>query len=247
MSNENVSINDVKEVIMDTMNKTSDELKENMLDAGKALVDGNNEQANVEIEEVLKDTIDGTEEIVSDMANFAIDKVVNQNGDGVIGEMLGDAAKEAVEEIIEDVADAAELALLSVKDEVLEDLKYKLKEIGVKKSTLALVIKFVMEAVENTPIKGKEQKNYALRLIDGLVEEFAYGDDKNFLKIALDSGSISDTIDLIVSATKGELNVNMVIKVATKSCIPAIKSCLPEIMSFFTKMFNKCSKKCSKK
>ena len=57
MSNENVSINDVndvKEVIMDTVNKTSDELKENMLDAGKALVDGNNEQANVEIEEVFK-------------------------------------------------------------------------------------------------------------------------------------------------------------------------------------------------
>jgi hypothetical protein len=236
MSSEPVSIDDVKDIIIYAANKTSDEVKENILDAGTALLDGNNEQANVEIEEALKDTIDGTEEIVSDIANLAIDKVVNQIGDGVIGEMIGDTAKEAIEEIIEDVSDAAELALLSVKDEVLEDLKYKLREIGVKKSTLALVIKFVMEAVENTPVKGKEQKNYALRLIDGLVEEFAYGDDKDFFKIAIDSGTISDMIDLIVSATKGELNVNLVMKVASRSFLPALMSC-------FTKMLKKFSKK----
>lgn len=243
MSSEPVSIDDIKNIIIDASNKTSDEVKENILDAGTALLDGDNEQANVEIEEALKDTIDGTEEIVSDIANLAIDKVVNQIGDGVIREMIGDTAKEAIEEIIEDVSDAAELALLSVKDTVLEDLKYKLREIGVKKSTLALVVKFVMEAVENTPVKGKEQKNYALRLIDGLVEEFAYGDDKDFFKIAIDSGTISDMIDLIVSATKGELNVNMVMKVASRSFLPALISCLPAIKSCFTKMLNKCSKK----
>lgn len=236
MSNELVSIYDVKDVIIDTTNKTTEEVKENILDAGKALVDGNNKQANVELEEALKDTIDGTEDIVSDIANLAIDKVVNKMGDGVLGKVLGETAKEAVEEIIENVADTAELALIGVKDVVFEELKYKLKEIGVKKSTLALVIKFVIEAVENTPIKGKEQKNYALRLIDGLVEEFAYGDDKEFLKIALDSGSISDMIDLIVSATKGEINVNQVLKVGTKSCLPALMSC-------FTKMLKKYSKK----
>ena len=33
---------------------------------------------------------------------------------------------------------------------------------GVKKSTLALIIKFTMEAVENTPKKGAEQKDYAV-------------------------------------------------------------------------------------
>lgn len=236
MSNELVSIYDVKDVIIDTTNKTTEEVKENILDAGKALVDGNNKQANVELEEALKDTIDGTEDIVSDIANLAIDKVVNKMGDGVLGKVLGETAKKAVEEIIENVADTAELALIGVKDVVFEELKYKLKEIGVKKSTLALVIKFVIEAVENTPIKGKEQKNYALRLIDGLVEEFAYGDDKEFFKIALDSGSISDMIDLIVSATKGEINVNQVLKVATKSCLPALMSC-------FTKMLKKYSKK----
>ena len=106
MSIEPVSINDVnvvKDEIMDTLNKTSDEVKEYMLDAGKALVDGNNEQANFEIEEALKDTIDGTEQIVSDMTNLAIDKVVNQIGEGVIGEMLGDTAKEAVDMVYMEV------------------------------------------------------------------------------------------------------------------------------------------------
>ena len=57
--------------------------------------------------------------------------------------------------------------------------------------------------------------------------ELAEGDDKEYLLIALDSGSVADTIDLIVAATRGELNVNMVVETATTSCLP----CLMSIMS----------------
>jgi hypothetical protein len=127
MCNEDVSINDVnvvKDDIMDTLNKTSDEVKENMLDAGKALVDGNNEQANFEIEEALKDTIDGTEEIVSDMTNLEIAKIVNLIGEGMMGEIFEDTAKEAVEEATETGTSVADKETVTDKNvEMLETLK----------------------------------------------------------------------------------------------------------------------------
>ena len=38
-----------------------------------------------------------------------------------------------------------------------------------------------MEAVEDTPLKGAEQKDYALRLIRSLVVELADDEDKEYL------------------------------------------------------------------
>jgi hypothetical protein len=129
---------------------------------------------------------------------------------------------ETVDEAIEMVGEKAKAA----SDKVFEALKDKIKEHGVKKSTLALIIKFTIEAVEETPIKGADQKDYALRLIKALVEELAEGNEKEFLLIAIESGSVGDTIDLIISASRGELNVNKVVKVASTSCLSGLLMCM---------------------
>lgn len=118
-----------------------------------------------------------------------------------------------------------ESVLIETKDELLCKLKEKIHNIGVKKNTLSVIIKFVMESVEETPIKGVKQKEYALKLLKSLIDEYAYGDDKEFLVIAIESGSIADTIDLIASAAKGELNVNKVVDVASRSLIYLLLEC----------------------
>jgi len=137
----------------------------------------------------------------------------------IVTKQVEDTLKEIVKKELNNVIENA-------TDLVYDELKEKIEKIGVKKSTLTLIIKYVMEAVENTPKKGKEQKDYALQLIRDLVIDLAKGDDKDFLLIAIDSGSVSDTIDLIVSATKGELNINKVVTVASRSCVPAIFACI---------------------
>ena len=40
----------------------------------------------------------------------------------------------------------------------------------------------------------------------------------------LDEGIVGDVIDLVVSATKGELNINTVEKIATGRCFALLKS-----------------------
>jgi len=102
-------------------------------------------------------------------------------------------------------------------DVIFEELKEKTSEIGVKPETLAVIIQYAMEAVEKTPKKGKEQKNYVINLVTALIMAQASEEDKPALKEALKT--VPATIDIIVAATKGEVDINQVAKVAS-SCLP---------------------------
>ena len=114
-------------------------------------------------------------------------------------------------------------------DALTKQLVVKCKDIGVKKSTISVVIKYVIEAVEDTPVKGAAQKDYAVRLLRALIEELSQPDDKEYLLEAIDSGSIGDVIELIVSASKGELNLNKVLQTTTSMlpyCIALLSKCV---------------------
>lgn len=172
--------------------------------------------------EMVNDVAESTKE-----ANTT-DEIIDNVGN-VVEEKLDEAidnAEEKVKQVVTDTTELIEEKVDEAKDDVLEFLKNKVRDLGVKKSTLALVVKFTMEAVEKTPLKGKDQKDYALRLIRALVEDLATGDEKDFLLTALDSGAVGDTIDLIVDATQGKLDINGVIEVASTSCIPCCLSLL---------------------
>lgn len=116
-----------------------------------------------------------------------------------------------------------------VTEELLSKLRIQCKDIGIKKTTLAVIIKYVIEAVEDTPVKGAAQKEYALRLLRALIEELSQGEDKEYLLNAIDSGGIGDIIELIVSASKGEININKVIKTTSTLlpyCIALLGKCV---------------------
>ena len=80
-----------------------------------------------------------------------------------------------------------------------------------------------MELVEQTPLKGKEQKEIALKLIRALINDITDAEDERVLLQLLDDGTIGNMIDLIVEATKGDLNINTAVEVTTgclNRCIP---------------------------
>lgn len=168
--------------------------------------------------------IEKADDIVDEAINDAVDTIVSEANDKV-EEIKNENTKLAAEvamSVVNQVTDNKEEMIDKATDKVFEVLLEQAKDVGVKKSTIAILIKYVMEAVEDTPLKGAEQKDYALRLIRSLVVELADDEDKEYLLIAIDSGSVSTTIDLIVAATKGELNVNMVVESAATSCLPCI-------------------------
>lgn len=118
-------------------------------------------------------------------------------------------------------------------DEMVDMVIVKVKELlgldlCISPSTLSLVIKYTMEAVENTPTKGPAQMDFALRVIGDMIAELPKSDEKVFLSQTLENGGIRNTIELIIQATQGNINVNQVIKVATKSCL---QQCIDYIAS----------------
>ena len=106
---------------------------------------------------------------------------------------------------------------------VTEILKQRLRDVSIKPNTLHLIIKYIMELIEETPIKGIEQKEFSLKVMRELFRDLTEGEDELVLLKLLDDGSISNIIDLVVDATNGKLNINAVIK-TTSSCMSI---CIP--------------------
>lgn len=169
--------------------------------------------------------VDGVSEEVKEIIDEVID-VIDVPLEEAAGAILEPPAEKVVNEVVDQALEIVGEKAKLASDKVFQVLKDKMKEHGVKKSTLALLVKFTIEAVEETPIKGADQKDYALRLIEALIEELAEGEEKDFLMIAIKSGSVGDTIDLIISASKGELNVNKVVEVASTSCLSGLLMCM---------------------
>ena len=123
-----------------------------------------------------------------------------------------DTAVSKIGDVVEDLTE-------DLLNSVLDKVKESLGDLGVKPSTLPKIIQFVMEAIEDTPTKGPAQKDFALKVIGALIDELHESDEKKLLQETFKSGGIEGTIDLVVSATKGELNINQVVDVAVNSCI----------------------------
>ena len=91
-------------------------------------------------------------------------------------------------------------------------VKSKLDKYDSKLITIVDIITNVIEVVELTRLKGSSKKDFAIQLIERYV---AYLPDtridlKNNIQQSLDNGFFSDTIDLIIKASKQELKINSI-------------------------------------
>ena len=120
--------------------------------------------------------------------------------------------------------------LTNIYQVTLIKLKEKVSVIEIRPSTIALVIKYVMEIVEETPLKGVEQKELSIKLIREIIKDLTDGEDEKVLLKLLDDGTISNMIDLIVDATKGKLNINSIddVTLVASGCI---NNCVPYFLS----------------
>ena len=104
-------------------------------------------------------------------------------------------------------------------NDYMQMLKHKLQGVEVSVENLMVVLRFAMEVVEVTELKGGAQKELAIRLVRTLVVEAPVSDEKEKLMLdMIDQGVLGNTVDLVVDASKGNLNINKVVKVATGCC-----------------------------
>ena len=94
---------------------------------------------------------------------------------------------------------------------LLEQLGSELKKnnIDVTPDTITSVITMAMELVEASQVKGEEQKRLVTEVVRKIVVDAPIADDKEKLLLdMIDQGVVGNVIELVVSATKGEINVN---------------------------------------
>ena len=82
-----------------------------------------------------------------------------------------------------------------------------------------------MEIVEASALKGEQQKELVQKIVRKVIIEAPISDDKEkILLCMIDEGIVGDVIDLVVSATKGEININVAEKAAVGCCLALLKS-----------------------
>ncbi len=86
------------------------------------------------------------------------------------------------------------------------------------------LIQYAIEATEKTNLTSKEKKQYALIIIDETIKALPSSKNKIFLQSCLDEGAISDTIDIIIDASKGKLDVNKKVSMFLKCLLTCFKS-----------------------
>ena len=131
--------------------------------------------------------------------------------------MSSESKREEVSNIL--VAAAYDAALLKLQSTLKE------RNIEVSSKTITQIVKIAMEIVEATKLKGKEQKVLVERIVRKIANDSPLEESKKSIVISmLDEGIVGDVIDLVVSATKGELDINTVEEVATGCCLAFLKS-----------------------
>ena len=102
-------------------------------------------------------------------------------------------------------------------------LKNKLKGKELCFENMMIFVRHAMEVAEGTKKKGVEQKKLAIDLVKKIIEDSPISDEKEKLLLNIcDMGLLSSTIDLIVAASKGQLDIN-VVKKSCLSCLPFFK------------------------
>ena len=113
--------------------------------------------------------------------------------------------------------------------EAFKRVKTKLDALPFSRKLLSKIIRIVMEDVESQGWNGEQAKQITLKVLTLLVCEKAPPEDKEWLLTAIDEEVVGEIIDIIILATKGELEVNHGTNLA-KKCVPcSIKTILKKL------------------
>lgn len=92
---------------------------------------------------------------------------------------------------------------------ISNNLKEKYQETKLNSSLLHVILKECMELVENFNCPGSEKKKHALVILKSLINELVENkDEQSFLLKVIDDNILENTVDLIIQASKGQLNLN---------------------------------------
>ena len=114
--------------------------------------------------------------------------------------------------------------------------RQKIEGIEISTETIMILLRYAMEVVELSEIKGPQQKEMALKLLTLAIEESCLdASHKETYLNMVKNGVVGTAVDLIVDATKGKLAVNKTIKQA-KGIWVQVRNVINGLVSCYRKM-----------
>jgi pentose-5-phosphate-3-epimerase len=116
-------------------------------------------------------------------------------------------------------------------EDFLSQVKTKISQVNISVTphTIMTIVRYIMEVVESSKLPGDEKKIAVNRLLRQIIKESnMHYEDKKICENLIDNGVVGDTIELIISASKGEININV------KQAISIGGQCCLAIMSLLT-------------
>ena len=105
-------------------------------------------------------------------------------------------------------------------NEVLPQLRLKIGSLEINGRSLMIATRYAMELIELTKLKGEEQKQMVLHLLQHIVKDAPLSEKKEKLCLKLINGGIvGQTIDLIVDASRGNIQINQVAELAAQTLV----------------------------
>jgi len=125
---------------------------------------------------------------------------------------------------------------------IIHKLKEKFGETKINTETIIIILKECMELVEKFQYSASDKKEYVISIVKRLILELV--DDPTQKRILLDmieQQILDNMIDLVIMASKGELNLNNIkIKKKVESCT---KTTIIIIIDGIINLLNKCLSK----
>ena len=108
---------------------------------------------------------------------------------------------------------------MAIFEDCYGQLKEKIGDVEITPQTIIKVLRYAMEIVEASSAKGEEQKILVEKIVRQVVVDAPISDFKEKMMLdMIDEGIVGDMIDLVVSASHGELDINAVQDVAKNCC-----------------------------
>ena len=105
-------------------------------------------------------------------------------------------------------------------------------------NTIHIVLKETMELVEELNIPGSEKRDNVLRVVKVLVEDLVNdGNEKQLILDIIENNVLENTMDLIIKASKGEININ------NKTTQNQIAGCLTVSLRIIASLVTMCTKR----
>tara|TARA_B100000401_G_C52626725_1_gene634038 strand:- start:358 stop:744 length:387 start_codon:yes stop_codon:yes gene_type:complete len=98
---------------------------------------------------------------------------------------------------------------LETFDEIARELKRRAGHIEMSVNNLMTILQYILEVVELTKAKGPQKKTFAISLLNQIIDEADISnEEKNECRNMIKNGTVSNTIDLVITASKKKTKIN---------------------------------------